>query len=75
MILIGATFISVGLIFASCINDFHAFNLVFNFALFPLLFRALYPMTNFQSVIRYVTYSTRSRTALTDCAAYSFEGE
>lgn len=58
MILIGATFIGVGLIFASRINDFHAFNLIFNFVLFPLLFLsgALYPVTNFPPVIRYVTY-------------------
>ncbi|WP_425499834.1 ABC transporter permease [Natrinema caseinilyticum] len=70
MTLIGATFIGVGLISASRINDFHAFNLIFNFVLFPLLFRVLYPVTSFLSMLRYVTYSTRSRTASTDCAAY-----
>lgn len=59
MVLIGATFIGVGLLFASRINDFQAFNLVFNFVLFPLLFLsgALYPVSNFPPLVRYVTYA------------------
>lgn len=58
MVLIGATFIGVGLIFASRISDFQAFNLIFNFLLFPLLFLsgAIYPVTNFPTAIQYVTY-------------------
>lgn len=58
MILIGATFIGLGLVFASRIDDFQAFNLVFNFVLFPLLFLsgAIYPVTNFPAAIQYVTY-------------------
>lgn len=58
MILIGTTFIGMGLVFASRVDDFQAFNLVFNFVLFPLLFLsgALYPVSNFPTVIRYVTY-------------------
>ncbi|MFB6165898.1 MAG: ABC transporter permease [Haloarculaceae archaeon] len=58
MLLIGATFIGLGLVFASRIDDFQAFNLLFNFVLFPLLFLsgALYPVSNFPPVVRYVTY-------------------
>ena len=58
MLLIGATFIGLGLLFASRVNDFQAFNLIFNFVLFPLLFLsgALYPVSNFPVAIRYLTY-------------------
>ncbi|MFB6183499.1 MAG: ABC transporter permease [Haloarculaceae archaeon] len=58
MILIGATFIGLGLAVASRIDDFQAFNLLFNFVLFPLLFLsgAIYPVANFPTPIRYVTY-------------------
>ncbi|MFB6141055.1 MAG: ABC transporter permease [Halosimplex sp.] len=58
MALIGATFIGVGLVFASRIADFQAFDLVFNFVLFPLLFLsgAIYPVTNFPAALQYVTY-------------------
>ena len=58
MVLIGATFIGLGLVFASRINDFQAFNLIFNFVLFPLLFLsgAIYPVTNFPTVVTYVAY-------------------
>jgi len=58
MILIGAAFMGLGLVFASRIDDFHAFNLVFNYVLFPLLFLsgAIYPVTNFPPAITYLTY-------------------
>lgn len=58
MVCIGATFMGLGLAFASRINDFQAFNLIFNFVLFPLLFLsgAIYPVTNFPATIRYITY-------------------
>ena len=58
MVLIGATFIGVGLVFASRISDFQAFNLIFNFVLFPLLFLsgAIYPVTNFPTALQYATY-------------------
>ncbi|MFB6075217.1 MAG: ABC transporter permease [Haloarculaceae archaeon] len=58
MVLIGATFIGVGLAFASRIDDFQAFNLLFNFLLFPLLFLsgAIYPVSNFPAPLQYVTY-------------------
>ncbi|MFB6155652.1 MAG: ABC transporter permease [Haloferacaceae archaeon] len=58
MVLIGATFIGLGLVFASRIDDFQAFNLVFNFVLFPLLFLsgAIYPVSNFPPALRYLTY-------------------
>jgi len=59
MVLIGATFIGLGLLFASRVNDFQAFNLIFNFILFPLLFLsgAIYPVTNFPTVVTYLTYA------------------
>ncbi|MFB6172904.1 MAG: ABC transporter permease [Haloarculaceae archaeon] len=58
MVLIGATFIGVGLVFASRIDDFQAFNLIVNFVLFPLLFLsgAIYPVTNFPTALQYATY-------------------
>lgn len=58
MVCIGATFMGMGLVVAARINDFQAFNLVFNFVLFPLLFLsgAIYPVTNFPTPITYVTY-------------------
>ena len=58
MLLIGAAFMGLGLVFASRIDDFHAFNLVFNYVLFPLLFLsgAIYPVTNFPPAITYLTY-------------------
>jgi ABC-2 type transport system permease protein len=58
MVLIGATFIGLGLVFASRMDDFQAFNLVFNFVLFPLLFLsgAIYPVTNFPRLVTYLTY-------------------
>ncbi|MFB6130625.1 MAG: ABC transporter permease [Salinigranum sp.] len=58
MVLIAATFIGIGLVFASRIDDFQAFNLIFNFVLFPLLFLsgAIYPVTNFPTVVTYLTY-------------------
>jgi len=59
MVLVGATFIGLGLVFASRITDFQAFQLVFNFVLFPLLFLsgAIYPVTNFPTAVRYLTYA------------------
>lgn len=59
MILIGATFNGLGLLFASRIDDFQAFNLIVNFVLFPLLFLsgAIYPVSNFPTAVTYVAYA------------------
>ncbi len=58
MVLIGGTFMGLGLAIASRMDDFQAFNLVFNFVLFPLLFLsgAIYPVTQFPTAIAYVAY-------------------
>lgn len=56
--LIGGTFMGLGLAIGSQLDDFQAFNLVFNFVLFPLLFLsgAIYPVTQFPGVVAYVAY-------------------
>lgn len=59
MVLLGASFTGLGLVFASRIDDFQAFNLIINFVLFPLLFLsgAIYPVTTFPTAIRYLAYA------------------
>ena len=58
MILTAATFIGLGLIFASKMKDPQGFNLIVNFIIFPLFFLsgALYPLNNLPEAIRYVSY-------------------
>ncbi|MBW3023157.1 ABC transporter permease [Candidatus Woesearchaeota archaeon] len=57
MVLISASFISVGLMFASRMKDVHGFQLVVNFFVFPIFFLsgAIYPLDNLPSVIRYLS--------------------
>ena len=59
MALIGTTFVGLGLLLASRIDDVQAFNLLFNFVLLPLLFLsgAIYPIENLPSVAVYLAYA------------------
>jgi ABC-2 type transport system permease protein len=58
MVLISATFIGLGLIFASKMRDIQGFGLITNFIVFPLFFLsgALFPLANLPAFIRYVSY-------------------
>lgn len=58
MILIATTFISLGLILGSLINDFQGFQLVTSFFTMPLFFlsNGIFPITILPSYIRYITY-------------------
>lgn len=58
MFLITVIFISVGLILSSIMKDFHGFNTIINFIVFPLflLSGALFPVANLPSVIRVFSY-------------------
>lgn len=58
MVLIGFTFVSLGLAFASRMKDFHGFTLIWNFLLFPvfLLSGALFPVDTFPRWLQYVAY-------------------
>lgn len=58
MILIAATFIGLGLAFASKMEDMSGFSLIMNFLIFPLFFLsgALYPLDRFPPVIKILAY-------------------
>lgn len=58
MALISATFIGLGLVFASRIKDMQGYSLVMNLVVFPLFFLsgALYPLENLPSWIRALSY-------------------
>jgi ABC-2 type transport system permease protein len=58
MALISVCFLGLGLIFASKMKDMQGFNIVFNFVIFPLFFLsgALYPLDNFPTWLRYISY-------------------
>ena len=59
MVLISVTFLGVGLIFASKMRDMQGFNIVFNFVIFPIFFLsgALYPLENFPTWLRAISYA------------------
>jgi len=58
MVLIAATFIGMGLIFASKMKDMQGFSIIMNFVIFPLFFLsgALYPLDNFPSWLKYLSH-------------------
>ncbi len=58
MLLIGFTFIGLGLIFASKMKDMQGFSIVMNFIIFPLFFLsgALYPLGNLPAFVRVLSY-------------------
>ena len=58
MVLIAATFIGLGLAFASKMEDMSGFSLIMNFLIFPLFFLsgALYPLDRFPPVIKVIAY-------------------
>ena len=58
MILIAATFIGMGLAFASQMEDMSGFSLIMNFLIFPLFFLsgALYPLNRFPPLIETLAY-------------------
>lgn len=58
MTLIAATFIGLGLIFASKMKDIQGFSIIMNFVIFPLFFLsgALYPLDNFPFWLKYLSY-------------------
>ncbi len=58
MILIAATFIGLGLAFASKMEDMSGFSLIMNFLIFPLFFLSgsLYPLDRFPPVIKTLAY-------------------
>jgi len=53
------TFLGLGLIFASLMRDMQGFNIVFNFVIFPIFFLsgALYPLENFPTWLRVISYA------------------
>jgi len=58
MILIGLTFTGLGVSFASKMKDFHGFQLIWNFIVFPafLLSGALFPIDVFPQWLQYLAY-------------------
>lgn len=58
MLLIAITFIGLGLIFASNMEDMQGFSLIMNFIIFPLFFLsgALFPVQNLPECIRWISY-------------------
>jgi ABC-2 type transport system permease protein len=58
MVLISATFIGVGLAFASRMKDMSGFGLIMNFMIFPvfLLSGALFPVQNLPGPVRILSY-------------------
>jgi ABC-2 type transport system permease protein len=58
MILIAATFIGLGLAFASKMEDMSGFSLIMNFLIFPLFFLsgALFPLDRFPPIIKILAY-------------------
>lgn len=59
MALTAATFISLGLILGSLINDFQGFQLVTQFFTLPLFFlsNSIIPLSTFPSYVRYIAYA------------------
>ncbi len=68
MLLISTTFLGLGLIFASKMNDMQGFSIVMNFVIFPLFFLsgALSPLENFPKALRYL--------AMIDPLTYGVDG-
>jgi ABC-2 type transport system permease protein len=58
MILIAATFIGMGLAFASKMKDMSGFSLIMNFLIFPLFFLsgAIFPLERFPSAVKMIAY-------------------
>ncbi|HUS76594.1 MAG TPA: ABC transporter permease [Methanothrix sp.] len=58
MVLIAATFIGLGLAFASKMKDMSGFSLIMNFLIFPLFFLsgALFPLERFPGLLRNLAY-------------------
>jgi ABC-2 type transport system permease protein len=58
MLLISTAFNAFGLIFAANMKDFHGFNLIINFIMFPFFFLsgALFPITNLPFWMRFFSY-------------------
>jgi len=58
MLLISIIFINIGLTLSSVLKDFHGFNMIINFIVFPLflLSGALFPVTNLPAAIRVFSY-------------------
>ncbi len=58
MVFISATFLGLGLVFASQMKDMQGFSIVMNFVIFPIFFLsgALYPVENFPSWLRILSY-------------------
>lgn len=58
ILLIAVTFLGLGLIIASKMRDMQGFGIVINFIIFPLFFLsgALYPVENFPTAVRYISY-------------------
>jgi ABC-2 type transport system permease protein len=58
MILIAATFIGMGLAFASKMRDMSGFSLIMNFLIFPLFFLsgAIFPLDRFPPALRVAAY-------------------
>ncbi|OPX69441.1 MAG: ABC-2 type transporter [Methanoregulaceae archaeon PtaB.Bin056] len=58
MLLICVIFINIGLTLSSVLKDFHGFNLIINFIVFPLflLSGALFPVANLPAAIRVFSY-------------------
>ena len=59
MVLISASFVSIGLIFASLLDDLHGFSLIVNFFVFPIFFLsgALFPVDNLPAWVRPLCYA------------------
>ena len=59
MMLIAATFISLGLVFGSIINDFQGFQLITNFVTLPLFFlsNAIFPLSNLPWYVQDISYA------------------
>ena len=58
MFLTAATFISIGLVFGSIINDFQGFQLVTNFVTMPLFFlsNGIFPLSSLPTFVQYISY-------------------
>jgi ABC-2 type transport system permease protein len=58
MVLIAATFIGMGLAFASKMEDMSGFGTIMNFVIFPLFFLsgAIFPIDSLPSVVKYIAY-------------------
>ena len=59
MLLISIIFINIGLTISSVLKDFHGFNMIINFIVFPLflLSGALFPITNLPGFIQVFSYA------------------